>query len=220
MALKKQPGAKQANRKTSAPAPAKKTVAKKPPVSGKKNQTVKPVSGPDAKTAPKQISGKSPEVRTAPLKQKETQKKGSSSPQNKVRNVIKNMPPERDRMQDLKTALLKKKEAIVKEAKDEIAKYVSGENRQLVDTAVDEGDWATVDISEDINLMRLDAHRRLMLEIDEALRKIREGTYGICEECGEEISEKRLNVMPAATLCISCKENREQLEAVAKEETD
>ena len=69
---------------------------------------------------------------------------------------------------------------------------MSGDNNQLVDTALDEGDWAVVDISEDLNLKRLWAHRKALHDIDESLRKIKEGTYGICEECGEEISEKRL----------------------------
>lgn len=96
---------------------------------------------------------------------------------------------------------------------------MSGENRQLVDTALDEGDWAVVDISEDLNLMRLGAHRKALHDIDESLRKIKEGTYGICEECGEEISEKRLGVIPTACLCINCQENKEQLEAFEKEET-
>jgi DnaK suppressor protein len=123
------------------------------------------------------------------------------------------------RLEELKRALIKKREAIVGEAKDEISKYVSGENRQLVDTALDEGDWAVVDISEDLNLMRLGAHRKALHDIDESLRKIKEGTYGICEECGEEISEKRLSVIPTASLCINCQENKEQLEAFEKEET-
>ena len=137
-----------------------------------------------------------------------------------MKKNIKKEEPQKDRMNELKNALLKKREEIVREAKEEIAKYVSGDARQLVDTAVDEGDWATVDISEDVNLMRLDAHRKLLINIDEALRKIREGTYGTCEDCGEEISEKRLGVMPTATLCISCQENKEQLEAISREEKE
>jgi DnaK suppressor protein len=120
-----------------------------------------------------------------------------------------------DRLRVLKGMLLAKRNSILKEAKEEIAKYMSGDNRQLVDTAIDEGDWAVVDISEDLSLRRLDSHRQLLLDIDESLRKIQEGTYGICEECGEEISEKRLNVIPTATLCIDCKENREKMEALA-----
>jgi DnaK suppressor protein len=126
--------------------------------------------------------------------------------------------PKHDRLVELRKVLKEKREAIVREAKEEIAKYISGETRQLVDTALDEGDFAVVDISEDVNLMRLAAHRKMLLDIDEALRKIGEGTYGICEECGEEISEKRLKVLPTATLCISCQENKERLEAIQKEE--
>jgi len=118
------------------------------------------------------------------------------------------------RLRDLKGMLIAKRNGILKEAKEEIAKYMSGDNRQLVDTAIDEGDWAVVDISEDLSLRRLDSHRQLLLDIDECLRKIQEGTYGICEECGEEISQKRLNVLPTATLCIDCKENKEKMEAL------
>lgn len=122
-------------------------------------------------------------------------------------------------LQELRRSLLKKREAIIKEAKDEIAKYISGENRQLVDTALDEGDLAVVDISEDINLMRLASHRQNLLDIDETLRKIDDGSYGACEECGEEISEKRLSVLPTATLCRNCQEKKEKLEAIEKTQT-
>jgi DnaK suppressor protein len=99
-----------------------------------------------------------------------------------------------------------------------MAKYISGDNRQLVDTALDDGDWAVVDTSEDMSFMRLTAQRKTLLEIDEALRKIAEGTYGICEECGDQISEKRLSILPSASLCINCQEDKERLEAIEKEE--
>ena len=124
----------------------------------------------------------------------------------------------KDRLPELKKSLIIKKEGILREAKEEIAKYVSGENKQLVDTANDEGDWAQVDISEDLSLQRLSAHRKLLHDIDDAVRKIGEGTYGVCEECGEEISEKRLLVLPTATLCVDCQEQKEQLEAFESNE--
>jgi DnaK suppressor protein len=183
-----------------------------------------PLSG---KTAGKSASEKKtaqPAVRKSSATKKKEVKKGVPAPpkimKKEIKKDIQKEQPKQERMRELKNVLLNRRNAIVKEAKDEIAKYISGENRQLVDTAVDEGDWAVVDISEDINLMRLDAHRKLMLDIDEALRKIQEGTYGVCEDCGEEISEKRLGVMPTATLCISCKENREQLEAISRQDVE
>ncbi len=47
-------------------------------------------------------------------------------------------------------------------------------------------------------------------EIEEALRRLREGDYGSCESCGEDIADKRLQARPFATLCIECKEEREK----------
>ena len=129
----------------------------------------------------------------------------------------KNIKTNGERLHLLRKSLIAKRDSILKEAKEELAKYISGENRQLVDTALDD-DWAVVDTSEDLNLMRLTTQRSTLFEINEALRKIAEDTYGICEECGDEISEKRLSIMPSATLCINCQEDKERLEAIEKED--
>lgn len=45
---------------------------------------------------------------------------------------------------------------------------------------------------------------REILRIDRALQRLEEGEYGVCQECGEDISQKRLSVDPAAHLCITC----------------
>lgn len=50
---------------------------------------------------------------------------------------------------------------------------------------------------------------KLIAKIKEALERIEEGTFGICEECGEEISEERLEARPVTTLCIKCKTKQE-----------
>ncbi len=195
---------------------ARKTAAKK---TVPKKTVPKKANRPPAGKTPKKAAAARPVVRKKPAVKKITPKKTAS-----IRKVISPRKVEGTvekktvRLREIRKALLKKKELIVKEAKQEIAKYVSGENRQLMDTAIDEGDWAVVDISEDINLRRLDAHRKTMRDIDEVVRKIDEGTYGICEECGEEISEQRLKVIPTASLCITCQENKEQLDAISKEE--
>ncbi len=54
---------------------------------------------------------------------------------------------------------------------------------------------------------------RLLYHIDEALRRIRNKTYGKCIECGEQISAERLNAVPHARMCISCKEAEESKKA-------
>jgi DnaK suppressor protein len=50
---------------------------------------------------------------------------------------------------------------------------------------------------------------RFLHHIDEALRRIKDNTYGKCQECGKEISSARLEAVPHARLCIACKEKEE-----------
>ena len=125
---------------------------------------------------------------------------------------------EEERKAALRKSLIQKREEIVREVKSGISKYIKGETRQLVDTALDDGDWSVVDLSEDISFKHMSTHRENLLKIDEALRKLSEGTYGICEDCGEEISEQRLKILPFAIYCTDCQEKREQLEEIAKRE--
>ena len=61
--------------------------------------------------------------------------------------------------------------------------------------------------------MRLRNRESLLIKkIDEALVRIEEGTFGLCEACEEDIEIKRLEARPTATLCISCKEDQERME--------
>lgn len=118
----------------------------------------------------------------------------------------------------IKKLLLAKREEIIREAGIEIKKNVKGEPRQIVESALDDGDLSVIDLSQDIALKRLGAHRENLIKIDEALRKIQDGTYGICDECGEQISAGRLKVMPSAIFCRDCQEKKEELEKAGREE--
>ncbi|MEO1085881.1 MAG: TraR/DksA family transcriptional regulator [Acidobacteriota bacterium] len=55
-----------------------------------------------------------------------------------------------------------------------------------------------------------DTERRLMIEIDEALQRFEDGTYGICVHCGQQIGIARLQAVPWAALCIDCAELKER----------
>ena len=175
---------------------------------GKENQKAK--AKPAAKAAsgadkPKTAAQKAqPEAKKAPVK------KTAAEPAKHVSMA--------DRTEILKKQLLKHRQDILAEAKREIGKYAKGDNKQLVDTALDDGDWSVVDLSEDISLRQLSTHMENLKKIDEALRKISEGTYGICEECGEEISMERLKVMPFAIYCRDDQERKEMLEAMEREQ--
>lgn len=76
-------------------------------------------------------------------------------------------------------------------------------------------DQASHDEVQD-NLFRIrDRESRLIKKIRNALECIEDGTYGICEVCGEEISYKRLEARPVTTKCIECKIKEENLERAA-----
>jgi len=75
-------------------------------------------------------------------------------------------------------------------------------------------DRATMELERDFSLRMRGRETVLIRKIKEALERIENGTYGICEECEEEISKGRLEARPVATLCIACKRKQEAEEEV------
>ncbi|MHA1558678.1 MAG: RNA polymerase-binding protein DksA [Alphaproteobacteria bacterium] len=76
----------------------------------------------------------------------------------------------------------------------------------------DEIDMACQEISHSLEIKVRDRERKLLYQIDEALKRIEEGTYGYCEETGEPIGLKRLVARPVATLSIEAQEQQEKRE--------
>jgi RNA polymerase-binding protein DksA len=76
-------------------------------------------------------------------------------------------------------------------------------DNHLADTATE-----TYDRELDYTLEENSGH--VLAEIDAALKRIEEDTYGICTNCGKQINEERLEALPWATLCIDCQRNRER----------
>lgn len=76
----------------------------------------------------------------------------------------------------------------------------------------DPNDRATQESEFGLELRTRDRERKLLRKIDSALARIEEGSYGYCEETGEEIGLKRLEARPVATLCLEAQERRELAE--------
>lgn len=76
----------------------------------------------------------------------------------------------------------------------------------------DPTDRATQESDRNFELRIRDRERKLINKIKDAIDRIDAGEFGICEECGDEISEARLKVRPVTTLCINCKMEEEQKE--------
>jgi len=74
----------------------------------------------------------------------------------------------------------------------------------------DPTDRATLESERNLTLRIRDRERKLRNKIEDALARIEDGTFGICEVCGEEIGFKRLEARPVTTLCINCKSEQEQ----------
>lgn len=76
----------------------------------------------------------------------------------------------------------------------------------------DPTDRASFESDRNFELRMRDRERKLIKKIKDALQRLEDGTFGICERCGEEISEERLMARPVTTLCIKCKEKQEREE--------
>ena len=105
-----------------------------------------------------------------------------------------------------KKTLLKEREEIVGEVKQ------TYESSQEVgqDGIQDIGDEAANIYNKQILLSLNENERMRLQEVDEALDRIDNKTYGICEECGEPIGLKRLEVRPVAKYCVPCKTKMEK----------
>ena len=111
-------------------------------------------------------------------------------------------------LKKFKTLLTEKRDEIVKKAKQTLEEEMTLDANDLPD----EMDLASSEYLQSFTF-RLRGREKVFLDkIEKALRKIEDGSFGVCEECGEEISIKRLEARPETTLCIRCKEDQERME--------
>ena len=73
------------------------------------------------------------------------------------------------------------------------------------------------DVQEDLEFALIQMKSETLNKINEALRRLDEGTYGNCFECGDEIAEARLRALPFALRCKDCEEKRENAEQRERE---
>lgn len=106
-----------------------------------------------------------------------------------------------------KNLLQKRLEELLAEAGSTV-KDMSGTE----DIFPDPVDRASLESDRNFLLRIRDRERKLIIKVKEALARVENGTFGICEQCGEEISEERLKVRPVTTFCINCKQEQEDAE--------
>jgi DnaK suppressor protein len=104
--------------------------------------------------------------------------------------------------------LLEQKRDVLARANQTVIREANSVAEPLADYA----DLATVESDRNFDLRIHDRERKLLKKINQALERIDEGTFGLCERCGEDISCERLKARPVATYCIECKTKLEQQE--------
>ena len=117
-------------------------------------------------------------------------------------------------LKEFKKIVLKKKEEILddfqhisndtlRKSQKEASGDISGYTYHMADVASDNYD-------REFSLGLASNERKFLNELDEALNRIEDGTFGICDDCRGQITKIRLKAVPSARLCIKCQEKREK----------
>jgi len=117
-------------------------------------------------------------------------------------------------LNEFKKLVIKKKDAALDEIKHisedtlkksqkEASGDISGYTYHMADVATDTYD-------REFSLGLASNERTFIYELDDALKKIEDGTYGVCEDCKAPISKTRLKAVPYARLCVKCQEKKEK----------
>lgn len=109
-------------------------------------------------------------------------------------------------MKEIKDLLLKMQQEIVDEIEEDRNKSESAVTRDIGDSI----DYANEERSRELYQLLCERDLKKLDQIKDALQRIDDDDYGVCESCGEEIAKKRLMALPFTRLCIECKNEEER----------
>jgi DnaK suppressor protein len=116
----------------------------------------------------------------------------------------------KSRYNELKQMLEDRRRELMNEVQGKIRDVRAEGNKER--DVLDQGESSEVDIQDDIEFALIQMKGETLNKVNEALRRLDEGTYGNCFECGDEIAEPRLRALPFAVRCKDCEEARETAE--------
>lgn len=115
-------------------------------------------------------------------------------------------PNARAKYPDIRRALERQRADLLKEAGEVLTQHKDPE------AFPDISDQASAEEDQRFSMRIQEREQKLLKKVNEALDRMKNQTYGICEQCGEDIPYKRLKARPVTTLCIECKTIQEQKE--------
>ncbi len=110
---------------------------------------------------------------------------------------------------DLRAHLLQRYGELKSQIHEALVQSNQQHYKDLAGSVADAGDESVADMLVDIEIALAERHVSELRDIEAALQRIRDGSYGICIDCGNAIGYKRLAAYPSAKRCISCQERRE-----------
>lgn len=105
----------------------------------------------------------------------------------------------------------------INELLGEAGKTVSEMTSSVKENYPDPNDRASLESDRNFELRIRDRERKLIMKMREAIKRLDDGVFGVCESCEGPISEKRLVARPVTTLCIECKMKQEKMEKLKGE---
>jgi len=232
---KKKPAAKKKAVSKKKPAAKKKAVSKKKPAAKKKAVSKKKPAAKKKAVSKKKPAAKKKAVskkKAAPVKKAPSKKVARKAPARKSRprgDVLSGpihgiSPYKPGRAEDYMSAeQLDHFNQILSAWKTELMFEVDRTVHHMQDEAAnfpDPNDRATQESEFGLELRTRDRERKLLRKIESALARIEDGSYGYCDETGEEIGLKRLEARPVATLCLEAQERRELAERQFRDRDD
>lgn len=115
---------------------------------------------------------------------------------------------------EFRTLLQSQREQLLAELREKIA--ASGEGLGLANQSKITDDDAVADAAAAMDVAMVIRESRELQNIEAALARIDDGSYGICADCGDEIARARLKAYPMATRCVPCQEKHERLHGKAR----
>jgi RNA polymerase-binding transcription factor len=116
----------------------------------------------------------------------------------------------RNEVMELERMLRARERVLREEIRAALLRSEEEHYRDLAGMVSDAGDESVADMLTDIELAAVDRDVGELREVEDALARLREKTYGVCVDCGEPIDYARLKAQPAAVRCVPCQERRER----------
>lgn len=115
-------------------------------------------------------------------------------------------PKSRSKYPDIRRALERQRADLLEEVGEVLTQHKAPESLP------DVSDQASAEEDQRFSMRIMEREQNLLKKVNEALDRMKKQTYGICEQCGEDIPYKRLKARPVTTFCIECKTLQEQRE--------